>query len=220
MASATRRSTRITVSCGDLSEGPEFVSRATARTRSSRRSRAHAASPGQRRSIVALNHGPLDAEPPAPAILDARDLVEAVAAGATVLDMRSLAEFAAAHLSGALVLGTGAARTTRVCWAVEPDEQLIVVDRDVPGARPLPTGCTRPGCGPWRCQRQRPGVLARWRSSSRRVRAPRSEPASYHVPETATSCVFRSGGIPDLPARACGWRQPRDAVGAPPRLGA
>ena len=56
--------------------------------------------------IVALNQGALDAEPAQPAVLDAAGLQRAVAAGATVLDVRPAADFDALHLRGALALGT------------------------------------------------------------------------------------------------------------------
>ena len=85
--------------------------------------------------IVALNQGPLDAEPAAPAVLDAAGLGNAVAGGATVLDVRPAADFDALHVSGALALGTGASRATRVGWTVEPDEPLVIVDDDVAGAQ-------------------------------------------------------------------------------------
>ena len=85
--------------------------------------------------IVSLNQGPLDAEPPEPAVLDAIGLQRAVAGGATVLDIRPAAEFDALHVLGALALGTGANRATRVGWTVAPEAPLVVVDRDVAGAQ-------------------------------------------------------------------------------------
>ena len=85
--------------------------------------------------IVALNQGALDAEPATPAVLDAAGLRRAVAAGATVLDVRPAADFDALHLRGALALGSGANRATRVGWTVDPDEPLVIVDRDVAGAQ-------------------------------------------------------------------------------------
>jgi hydroxyacylglutathione hydrolase len=85
--------------------------------------------------IVALNQGPLDAEPAPPAQLDAAGLRRAVEGGATVIDVRPAADFGALHLRGALALGTGANRATRVGWTVQPEEPLVVVGRDVAGAR-------------------------------------------------------------------------------------
>jgi hydroxyacylglutathione hydrolase len=89
--------------------------------------------------IVALNQGPLDAEPAEPAVLDAAGLARAVARGVTVLDIRAAAGFDALHVRGALALGTGANRATRVGWTVEPDAPLVVVGDDVAGARRFAT---------------------------------------------------------------------------------
>lgn len=84
--------------------------------------------------IVSLNQGPLDGEPPTPELLDALGLRRAVARGATVLDVRPAAAFEAAHLRGALALGTGASRATRVGWTVAPDDPLVIVGEDVAAA--------------------------------------------------------------------------------------
>ena len=83
--------------------------------------------------IVALNQGPLDTEPAEPAVLRADELDTR----ATVLDARTPEDFDRAHLRGALALGRGAGRVTRVGWAVDPAEPLVVIDDTLPRARLL-----------------------------------------------------------------------------------
>jgi hydroxyacylglutathione hydrolase len=85
--------------------------------------------------VVARNQGALDDEPEAPALLDADGLRSALAAGATVLDARAAADYDAGHVGGALNVPPGASRVTRVGWAVDPQEPLVVIDDDVEGAR-------------------------------------------------------------------------------------
>ncbi|HEX4365099.1 MAG TPA: MBL fold metallo-hydrolase [Solirubrobacteraceae bacterium] len=89
--------------------------------------------------IVALNQSSLHAEPAPPALLDAAGLRSATERGATVLDVRSPAAFDAAHLLGALALGAGQSRPTRVGWTVDPEESLVIVADDVTEAERFAT---------------------------------------------------------------------------------
>jgi len=112
--------------------------------------------------IVALNQGPLDAEPAEPAILDAAGVRDAVARGATVLDVRPVAEFDSLHLQGALALGTGANRATRAGWAVDPEEPLLVIGRDVADAQQFAAALHAVGL--WSVEGVAAGDGAAWRA--------------------------------------------------------
>ncbi|MFL5846056.1 MAG: rhodanese-like domain-containing protein [Solirubrobacteraceae bacterium] len=85
--------------------------------------------------IVALNKGPLDAEPSVPELLDAEGLRAELGAGATVVDIRPAGAFDSGHLSGALSLPPSPGRVTRVGWAAADDEPIVVVGEDAQDAR-------------------------------------------------------------------------------------
>ena len=129
--------------------------------------------------IVALNQGALEAEPPEPAILDATGLARAVAREATVLDIRPPAEFDALHVCGALALGTGANRATRVGWTVDPDEALVVVGRDVTEAQRFATALHAVGL--WAVEGVAAADPAAWRAAG----CPLAAATSWGVDELA-----------------------------------
>ena len=145
--------------------------------------------------IVALNQGVLDAEPAAPAVLDAAGLRRAVAAGATVLDVRPAADFDALHPQGALALGTGANRATRVGWTVDPDDPLVVVARDIAEAQRF-AGALH-AVGLWSVAGVAAADPAAWRAAGCAVAA---APA-WSVDELAQALQMRSVTLIDVRER-------------------
>ncbi len=86
--------------------------------------------------IVDLNRRTHPAAPPAPAPIDGRTLRRLLQRGVTVLDSRAPERFDAGHLAGAVNLplsspGVG----TRAGWALEPQEQIVLVADDETAVR-------------------------------------------------------------------------------------
>jgi hydroxyacylglutathione hydrolase len=86
--------------------------------------------------IVGLNRRTDGRLPGEPRTLSAMKLADLFTAGATVLDSRSPAEFDAGHLPGAINLPVSSAGFgTRAGWALDPEEQLVIVAADIAAIR-------------------------------------------------------------------------------------
>ncbi len=86
--------------------------------------------------IVNLNRRTDGALPAEPTMLAAGALAESMAAGATVLDSRSPAEFDDGHLPGAINLPIASAGFgTRAGWALDPEQSLLIVAADAEAIR-------------------------------------------------------------------------------------
>jgi glyoxylase-like metal-dependent hydrolase (beta-lactamase superfamily II)/rhodanese-related sulfurtransferase len=88
--------------------------------------------------IVGLNRGPLVSEQPPLAALTAREVADAVAAGATIVDGRSAEAFDNASIDGSLCIplhrpGAG----TRAAWLLHPDTPIVLVADDAALAEQL-----------------------------------------------------------------------------------
>jgi hydroxyacylglutathione hydrolase len=84
------------------------------------------------RRIVELNRRAHGGEPAEPPELSGRGLRRLLAGGVTVLDGRPPDQFDAGHLAGAINLPAGSAGVgTRAGWALEPDDEIVIVAGNV-----------------------------------------------------------------------------------------
>ena len=99
-----------------------FVARATANLRPQ---------PPNFRAIVAINRGPLRRAPVDAQPLTPRQVDQARAAGAPVIDVRTAQQFDDAHIPGAIcntILQAGFG--TRLAWIAGPGEEIVLAGRD------------------------------------------------------------------------------------------
>ncbi len=76
-------------------------------------------------------HGPaVIGEAPTLRTLTAQQVMELIAAGAHVIDVRPVEAFAAAHLPGSLSIALRAAFATWLGWLVDPDRPVVIVRDD------------------------------------------------------------------------------------------
>lgn len=86
--------------------------------------------------IVGLNRRTDGRVPGEPGTLNLVKLAEVFAAGATILDSRSPAEFDSGHLPGAVNLPVASAGFgTRAGWALDPEQPLVIVASDAAAIR-------------------------------------------------------------------------------------
>jgi hydroxyacylglutathione hydrolase len=83
------------------------------------------------RRIVTINRGPLVGDAAAPRPLAPRQVDQARAAGAVLVDVRTEEQFDDAHIPGALsITGLRAGFGSKLAWLVEPEGDLILIGRD------------------------------------------------------------------------------------------
>jgi hydroxyacylglutathione hydrolase len=86
-------------------------------------------------NIVALNRGPLESETVEALPLDPRQVREAQAAGALVVDVRTELQFDEAHIPGAIcITSQRAGFGSKLAWLAEPGQPLVLVGDDAAGA--------------------------------------------------------------------------------------
>jgi hydroxyacylglutathione hydrolase len=115
-----------------IGDEAEFVRRTTS---------ALGPQPPNLENIVALNRGPLVSETAEARPLDPRQVREAQAGGALVVDLRTELQFDEAHIPGAVsITASRAGFGSKLAWLAEPGQALVLVgddDADAVGAAAL-----------------------------------------------------------------------------------
>jgi hydroxyacylglutathione hydrolase len=105
-----------------VSDESEFVERTTSRL---------GPQPPNYKNIVALNRGPLFRETVDAHPLTPRQVEQALADGALVVDVRTELQFDEAHIPGAVTITTRRAGFgSKLAWLAEPGQPLVLVGRD------------------------------------------------------------------------------------------
>jgi hydroxyacylglutathione hydrolase len=87
-------------------------------------------------AIVAINRGPLTAEPVPPRPLVPRQLEAAAGAGALVVDVRTDLQFDEAHVPGAVAMTVlRAGFGSKLAWLADREQDIVLVGRDDDDAR-------------------------------------------------------------------------------------
>jgi glyoxylase-like metal-dependent hydrolase (beta-lactamase superfamily II)/rhodanese-related sulfurtransferase len=178
-----------------ITEEDEFRRKATAALRPQ---------PPNFENIVALNRGPLSVSSVAVLPLTPRQVEQAAADGALVVDVRTELQFDEAHIPGSVsITALRAGFGSKLAWLVEPGQRVVLVGRDDEDARHAAT--LAESVGITRMAGYLAGGMTSWREERRpverieRITVPelRERAGDLQILDVRELDEWRAGHIPD-----------------------